>query len=82
MATLSQHAFERYVERVDPSATYAQVAAIVRGASKAIDVAARFGCSVVRLGDGTKLVLQGEDVVTVLPRRKIARPCATMRELA
>lgn len=68
MAILTQHAFERYVERIDGSATYPEVADMVRGADEAIATAARFGCSVVRLGNGVKLVLDGENVVTVLSR--------------
>lgn len=41
----------------------------------AVDIAADFGCHVVKMGCGAKLILRGTTVVTVLGRGKI---CADM----
>jgi predicted O-methyltransferase YrrM len=60
------HAAERYRERVEPALTVPEAISRIRTAEKAVECAAGFGCSTVRLGNGAKLILDGVSVVTVL----------------
>jgi hypothetical protein len=62
---VSRHAAERYLERVNPRLTMAE--AIDALSSPAIRRAAEFGAAYVRLGTGQRVVLDGFNVVTVLP---------------
>ena len=71
MIHVTNHAILRWQERIDASATQEQAKAIILGASRAIETAAKFGCDTVRMGCGAKLVLQGNIVVTVLARSSI-----------
>lgn len=71
--TVTGHAIERYLERIDGSLTWDQARAAILASEKAIQKAAEFGASVVRNGLGAKLVLDGETVVTVLRRRDMSR---------
>jgi len=68
---ITAHAAQRYVERVNPSMTLDQTRVEIASHSAAIRVAAAFGCRCVRTGLGAKLVLDGESVVTVLPRTAV-----------
>jgi hypothetical protein len=64
---VTRHAVERYQERVE-AVTKAQARARIRSSATAVHQAAAFGATVVRMGDGAKLILEGTTVVTVLPR--------------
>ncbi len=64
MATITDHALLRFIERVkgiDIEACRAEMQ------SPALDAAVKAGASYVRRGDGTRLVIRGSSVVTVLP---------------
>ena len=65
MAWVTQHAAERYVERVDPALTIGQAKAQIMKSAKVIDTAAAFGASCVVLGNGARLMLQGDVVATI-----------------
>lgn len=65
MAIVTNHAAARYVERVDPRLTPDQARAEMLGAAHAIDIACVFGAKMVKMGNGARLVLEGEVVVTV-----------------
>jgi hypothetical protein len=75
MIHVTRHAADRYLERVDGRLTLAE--AIEALSSPAIQRAAQFGATCVRLGTGQRIVLEGSSVVTVLPadnfRRQIGR---------
>lgn len=67
MAYATDHAVLRYIERVlkvDVQAIREMLA------NPAVDTAAKIGCTTVKLGDGTRLKLQGDVVSTVLGARK------------
>lgn len=68
MIHVTRHAIQRYQERVAPLDD-GSVRARIHAHDRAIAAAADFGAAVVRLGDGTRLVLDGRSVVTVLGRR-------------
>jgi hypothetical protein len=68
MIHVTQHAIERWRERVDPRADEASIRDAISASAPAIETAARFGCRTVRTCMAT-LVLQERTVVTVLPRR-------------
>lgn len=63
---ISHHARVRWIERVDPSASLDDAARAIGASERAIEAAATFGCSVVRLGNGARLVLAGDSVLTVM----------------
>ncbi|MFN3943912.1 MAG: hypothetical protein ACK4K7_03135 [Allosphingosinicella sp.] len=69
---VTAHARQRWCERIDPRATLEEAAAAMQLSSRAVEIAAAFGCRVVRTG-AAKLVLEGETVVTVIPRNWICR---------
>jgi hypothetical protein len=71
---VTHHAVECFIERINPTLTFEQARARIIASSKAIEVAAAFGCNVVRTGDGAKLVLVGERVVNVVHRCVLVRP--------
>lgn len=64
---VTKHAVERYQERI-AAIPAAEARTRIRSAASAVHAAASFGASVVRMGDGTKLIIDGTTVVTVLPR--------------
>jgi hypothetical protein len=68
-AHVTRHAAERWIERVNPCATLDQAKAEIRRHERAIVLAASIGCRVVRLSHRHRLILDGENVVTVLPSR-------------
>lgn len=72
--TITDHAVQRYIERIRPALTPAQARAELAGAEKVVAIAAAFGCRVVRLDNGGHLLLDGDVILTVLPRRKIITP--------
>jgi hypothetical protein len=68
MCVLTDHAVLRYLERVwgiDVPGCRAEMIA----AGAAVDVAAKFGCGTVKMGNGARLRLVGDTVVTVVPKR-------------
>jgi hypothetical protein len=69
---ITQHARERWIERVDPKASPEDAMLAIRASSHAVEAAISFGARIVRLGCGAKLVIHGGAVVTVLSRRGIA----------
>lgn len=70
MTYVTQHAAQRWCERVDPRATEDEAMCAIASHDRAITVAAGFGCHVVRLANHAKLILTGDSVVTVLANRK------------
>lgn len=63
--SVTAHAIERWIERVAPVA-WAEAEAAMLAAAPIVDRAAAIGCSVVIIGNGARLVLDGATVVTVL----------------
>jgi hypothetical protein len=70
MIHITRNAASRFCERVDPRLTPDEAMAEIRTHERAIAVAADFGCHLLKLGDGSRLVLDGRSVVTVLPSGK------------
>ena len=70
---VSRHAAQRYVERIDGRITVEEATAEIRSHARVVQIAAGFGCSVVRLANGAKLILNGSDVVTVIGRWEHSR---------
>lgn len=70
VVVVTRHAAQRYCERVDQRISLNEAYAAILTHSPAILAAGRFGCRVVRLGCGARLVLSGVTVVTVLPIRR------------
>lgn len=66
MIHVTHHAIERYRERVADLPDAAIVAVL---SSPAMETAARFGCECVLLGTRHRVVIDGNRVVTVKPRR-------------
>ena len=70
---VTEHAIDRYCERVE-NAPRDVVRARILAASRGITCAVAFGASVVILGCGARLVIEGASVVTVLgPAQKRSR---------
>lgn len=74
MIKVTRHAVERYVQRVRPCSIEEARADIISH-ERAIEVAARFCCEVVRLGDGSRLVLNGTTVLTVYAAGDFPHQC-------
>lgn len=70
MTSLTIHAIQRYIERVDPKASVEAARAALLAFAPVIKTASDFHCSTVRLGCGARLILDGEVVVTALPKRE------------
>ena len=68
MATITNHALQRYIERVAP-VPLREAREAIEHAFPAIHCAARIGCTLVVLGNGARLRLDGDKVVTVLAKR-------------
>lgn len=64
--TISHHAAQRWCERVNPAASLDSAIVEIERHRPAIERAAAFGCTRVKLGIGARLVLAGATVVTVL----------------
>ena len=78
MIHVTEHAIDRYIERVAP-VDRATAYAIIAAAERGVETAARFGASVVRTASA-KLVLDGTTVVTVHSRRHISNGDLNMEE--
>lgn len=63
---ISRHAAERWIERIDPTATIAKAEAAMMKHEAILTLAMMFGASAVKLGCGAKLILSGNCVVTVI----------------
>lgn len=63
---ITQHAAQRWCERVNPTLTPAEASAAIMSAERAIEAAARIDCHVVRMGNGVKLMVREGRVITVL----------------
>lgn len=75
MIRVSKHAIVRYRERIRAcSITDARAAILLH--SRALEAAAAMGARIVRLGDGSRLILDGLTVVTVFSKDMIARDVA------
>jgi len=69
--TISGHAVDRYLERIDGQMKWHEAEAELRSHSRVISVAADFGCECVKLANGARLILDGACVVTVLVRGSV-----------
>lgn len=72
MIHVTDHAAQRYVERIDGSLSIEQAHAIIATHERIVTAAAAFGAPTVRLGNGARLVLVGTRVVTVLARHQLS----------
>lgn len=72
-AIITAHAIARWQERIQPSATVAQVVAAIHAHDKAIDRAVAFGAPCVRTPQA-KLILRDGVIATVFPRAWILPP--------
>lgn len=79
MAYVTAHAAQRYVERIAPHLTADQAKQEIMRSAAAINRAAAFGASIIRLGNGARLCLEGDAVTTV--KLQIARIPASARML-
>ena len=77
MCIVTTHAAQRYVERVEP-VSIDEARAKLTAAAKVVNGAARFGATTVIMGNGARLVLKGDVVATVLPKRCHRRPRNTI----
>ena len=68
--SVTRHAVNRWMERIDRRASYDQADQAIRSHARAVCAAADFGCSVVKLATGDRLILDGRSVVTVLSREQ------------
>lgn len=66
---ISRHAAERWIERIDPTADIAKAEAAMMVHEKIVDLAIALKARAVKLGCGTRLVLAGNCIVTVLGKR-------------
>lgn len=71
--SITQHAVYRYIERVAPVSAEVAISTM-EAAFPAVAKAREFGCDCVVMGNGARLVLQGDVIVTVLPKRLGRRP--------
>lgn len=68
--SVTKHAVNRWMQRVDTRADYQAAEAAIRSHARAVCAAADFGCKVVKLATGDRLVIDGRSVVTVLARHQ------------
>lgn len=78
MIRITDHAVQRYAERVEPC-SLADARTRIMAAARGIEAAARIHCEVVRLGNGARLVLERSTVVTVYGRGVLPRQCRHSR---
>lgn len=62
---ITQHAKDRWRERIDPAASDAEAEAAIRAHTAAVNRAIAFGAERLKLPDGTRLHIKGVSVVTV-----------------
>ena len=65
---ISVHAAQRWIERVEPTASRATARAAIRSHARAIEAAIELGCRCVRLPCGARIVIApaSAEVVTIL----------------
>lgn len=69
---ITDHAVDRWLERVEPRVTRTEAAAHIAAHARAIRAAAAFGANIVRLATGHRLILApGEPRVVTVQRRHI-----------
>lgn len=68
MIHVTQHACERWIERVDPLASIETARLAILAHEPMLNAAVNFGCHQVNLGCGARLLLKGHTVTTVAPR--------------
>lgn len=77
---ITQHAIDRYIERV-AVVTQDEARRRLALAEKVVLVAAAFGCCSVKLGCGARLALCGAKIVTVYPpHSQRCRPRSTRQD--
>lgn len=66
---ISQHACERFIQRVDCRCDMQQARAAIRGFAHGIEAAFSIGCKCVRLAGGQRIILdcKAREVVTIYP---------------
>lgn len=79
MIRVTPHACRRFSERVR-LCSVEEARDTILSHVRAIEAAAAFGCEIIRLGGGERLILDGSTVVTVyaphtLPRQLRRGPC-------
>jgi hypothetical protein len=74
MIYIHPHAVTRFQERVAP-VSYDDARAEILSHAKAIECAASFGCQIIKLGNGARLIIDGENVITVYARKVLPRQC-------
>jgi hypothetical protein len=75
MIRVTRHACQRYQQRVEPVTQRVAKARILSHA-KALEAAVLMGAKLVKLGDGSRLVLSGCTVTTVFAKDMVAREAA------
>jgi hypothetical protein len=74
MIRVTAHAIERFIERVVPC-SFDEAREAILSHARAIEKAAEIKCAIVKLGDGSRLVLDGTTVLTVYARHDLLRQC-------
>lgn len=69
--TITTHATQRWIERVDPGASFEQARAAIARHESAVLAASRFGCKTVKLGNGARFILDGATIITVIARGQV-----------
>ena len=75
MIRVSRHACQRYQQRIEP-VTQRVARERILSHSRALEAAAAMGAKLVKLGDGSRLVLCGCTVTTVFSKDMLARNSA------
>lgn len=75
MIHVSRHAAKRYRERVCQCSN-ADARAAILSHGRALELAVAIGAKIVRLGDGSRLLLDGSTVVTVFAKGMASRDAA------
>lgn len=70
MIHVTNHAANRWIERVDPRLTLDQARDEIRTHTRAIVAASDFGAHTVKLACGARLIVEHRNVVTVLSREQ------------
>lgn len=73
MIRVSEHAIDRWIERAGECSRDEAREAILAH-SPVLEVAAKFGCSMVRIDGRLRIVLRGRTVVTITPPEMFAFP--------
>ncbi len=68
--SVTRHAVNRWMQRINPRADYETADREIRSHARAVCAAADFGCQVVKLASGDRLICDGRSVVTVLARHQ------------